>query len=200
MSGDRVVHCIWCMSTRVQPAREFRSERWPMLHCVDCGLRFLSTIPNEDELRRAYAYGRYASETYSLDDRAAAQRLGPSSRILDTLTLHVGHPGRRLKVGCSMDGLLLSVSWRGWTGTDIQIERVFPTSRASRIPVGASSRTMRKCPFSTDARVPLEWFRSQGQHPASELRKDWNASSGAKEEVSGRESSPVRSGVVGKAC
>ena len=138
MSGDRVVHCIWCRSTRVQPAREFRSERWPMLHCVDCGLRFLSPIPNEDELRRAYAYGRYASETYSLDDRAAAQRMGASSQILDTLTLHAGHPGRLLDVGCSVGDLLLSASRRGWTGTGIEIDP--ETAAVARTRTGADVR------------------------------------------------------------
>ncbi len=151
-----LVRCLACGGRELRPlalAYAFRGERFPLLECRACRMRFLGLQPAPESMADFYdaAYfrsdfrcGRSAATSF---DEAAFRR--ETRGLLDDFS-GLCPPGRLLEVGCATGWLLKHAAERGWQAQGVEIApdavafarslglEVFQGDlRAARLPAGA---------------------------------------------------------------
>jgi len=119
--------CLACGGRRLRPlamAYLHGGQRFPLVECGDCGMRFLGVQPSPEALAEFYDAAYFESEfrcgrtTASSFDAAAFR--DETAGLLDAFAA-LGASGRLLDVGCASGALLRHAAERGWQAQGVEI-------------------------------------------------------------------------------
>jgi SAM-dependent methyltransferase len=120
-----LAHCLACGGRALRPlamAYAYRGQRFPLVECRTCGMRFLGLQPKSVADLYGAAYfdadfrcGRSASTSF--DEQAFA---GEARGLLDAFG-RICAPGRLVEVGCATGWLLEHAAARGWLAQGVEI-------------------------------------------------------------------------------
>ena len=119
--------CLACGGRRLRPlalAYLHRGQRFPLVECGSCGMRFLGVQPSPRALAGFYDAAYFESEfrcgrtTASSFDEGAFR--GETGGLLDDFAA-LKAAGRMLDVGCASGGLLKHAAERGWQAQGVEI-------------------------------------------------------------------------------
>lgn len=126
--GLRVLdRCLACGGTALHPlAMEYRhaGERFPLVECRACGMRFLARQPTPETLTAWYDASYFESEyrcgraSGPCFDESAFR--GESLGLLDDFA-SLGARGRLLDVGCAAGWLVKHAAERGWQAQGVEL-------------------------------------------------------------------------------
>ncbi len=119
--------CLACGGRRLQPlalAYLHRGQRFPLVECGACGMRFLGVQPSPEALAEFYDAAYFESEFRC--GRAAASSFDEAAFRDETRGLleafaALGASGRLLDVGCASGWLLKHAAERGWQAQGVEI-------------------------------------------------------------------------------
>lgn len=120
-------HCLACGGRPLTPlalAYLHRDQRYPLVECRTCGMRFLAVQPSPRALAEFYDATYFESEfrcgraTASSFDEQAFR--GETAGLLDAFAA-LGASGRLLDVGCASGALLRHAAERGWEARGVEI-------------------------------------------------------------------------------
>jgi SAM-dependent methyltransferase len=119
--------CLACGGRRLRPlamAYLHRDERFPLVECRACGMRFLGVQPSPQALAEFYDAAYFESEyrcgrtvASSFNEEAFRAETGG---LLDAFAA-LGASGRLLDVGCASGWLLKHAAARGWQAQGVEI-------------------------------------------------------------------------------
>ena len=119
--------CLACGGDRLRPlalAYVHREQRFPLVECRACGMRFLGVQPSPVALAAFYDAVYFESEyrcgrtlASSFDEEAFR---GETGGLLDAFAA-LGASGRLLDVGCASGWLLKHAASRGWQAQGVEI-------------------------------------------------------------------------------
>ncbi len=119
--------CLACGGRRLRPMAMtylHREQRFPLVACTACGMRFLAVQPSPDALAGLYGADYFESEfrcgraTASSFDESAFR--DETRGLLDAFAA-LGASGRLLDVGCASGWLLKHAAERGWRAQGVEI-------------------------------------------------------------------------------
>jgi SAM-dependent methyltransferase len=119
--------CLACGGQRLRPlalAYLHRAQRFPLVECGACGMRFLGVQPSPRALAEFYDAAYFESEyrcgrtlASSFDEEAFR---GETGGLLDAFAA-LGASGLLLDVGCASGWLLKHAAQRGWQAQGVEI-------------------------------------------------------------------------------
>jgi SAM-dependent methyltransferase len=119
--------CLACDGRRLRPmamAYLHREQRFPLVSCATCGMRFLAVRPSLEALAGLYGAEYFESEfrcgrapASSFDESAFREE---TRGLLDAFAA-LGASGRLLDVGCASGWLLKHAAERGWNAQGVEI-------------------------------------------------------------------------------
>jgi len=113
--------CPVCASRNKEFWRELKG--WPLVRCLDCGMRFVNPVPTEECLAVAYGLPKkeydeffqseYINTEYILGGESAKYKVR-AAEFLDRIESKLGRVGRVLEIGCGGGDFLDEAKQRGW--------------------------------------------------------------------------------------
>lgn len=120
-------HCLACGGRRLRPlalAYLHGGQRFPLVECRSCGMRFLGIQPSPRALAEFYDAAYFEGEfrcgrtsASSFDEEAFREETGG---LLDAFAV-LGARGRMLDVGCATGTLIKHAIERGWQAQGVEI-------------------------------------------------------------------------------
>jgi len=126
---ERLDRCLACGGTSLRPlplAYLHEGERYPLVECASCGMRFLDPRPAQATLARFYDAAYFESDfrcgrsSAAASDDAAFEE--ENRGLLDAFAaLSVPATPRLLDVGCATGGLIATALARGWQAEGVEL-------------------------------------------------------------------------------